>query len=332
MGNVVLRPCDSARTCITEAELAEQVAELVAELQAVKPMTPDSQALALSYALYEALIAPIEDLLTTETLRIEPSGVIELVPFAALARPDANGNPIYLLADHRIEIASIPARRATPIERSAAPQQSIGWIVAPRTYNPELEREPEGDRALRSALALAESVSPRFPGSAVYTGTDASKDALKSALGRFDVVHVGAHAELAASTPYIQLAPQGPLGQLTPCEIMSHGDVVRSRLVVLAACNSVVAAAQEEFAGASRLASLGMAFSALGVSNVVGTLWEVSADVTSQQLMARFYDGLDERLDVTHALTDAQRELMASGPYAHPYYWAGFVTLVSDTR
>jgi CHAT domain-containing protein len=317
---------------MTEAQLAESVAVLVGDLQAVAPMTRGSRALDASYALYDALIAPIADLLTTETVRIAPSGLLELVPFAALARSDATGNPVYLLADHRLEVASIPARRSPPQQQLSRDARSVGWVVAPQTHNPDIEQESPAERALATAFDLAQAFSQRFPGSAIYTKADATKDALKSALGGFDVVHVGAHAELAGSSSYIQLAPRGPAGQLTPCEIMSHRGEVRSRLVVLAACNSVVASVQNEFGGEHRLASLGMAFAALGVANVMGTLWEVSADVTSRELMSRFYEGLEAQLDVTEALTNAQRELMVSDRYGHPYYWAGFVTLVADDR
>jgi len=202
--------------------------------------------------------------------------------------------------------------------------------VNPETANIEL-RQPAGDALLKSAQRLAEqTISRLLPGTVIFSGRNADKQKVWEGIAGYDVVHIGAHAEIA-DAPFITLAPGKELGRLTPCEISRQPDlVVRAQLIVLAACQSAVAAA--DFRKDTRLASLAYAFASIGVPNVVGTLWEVAADATSEELMTAFYGQLaEQRGAVASSLAEAQRTLARSGArYAHPYYWAGFVVMTAD--
>jgi len=326
-GRRVLRPCT---TCKTDAELADLVIRFVASLREVAPSDDASELMQLSYTLYDALLAPIADVLTTERVRIVPTGVTELVPFAALASRDATGTPRFFIEGKVLEIVAAPTERRADGRLGARGRARVASIVAPRTYNAEVAREPARDIELHSAIELAGEIDRIFPGSQTYTGPSATKTNLWRALQEFDVVHVGAHANLTAGSPVIELGADA-VAKVNTCEIMKHPGRVHAGLVVLAACNTVIAASRATFGDQSRLASLAMAFSYLGVPDVIGTLWDVSAEGTSKALMTAFYRQLQEQeLEPAKALALAQRELLQpGGEYAHPYYWSGFVLLSS---
>ncbi len=60
-----------------------------------------------------------------------------------------------------------------------------------------------------------------------------------------------------------------------------------------------------------------------GAENVIGTLWRVD-DFGAALFAETFYAKL-MRLGLTSALASAQRTMIASSKFAHPYYWAGYV-------
>ena len=83
--------------------------------------------------------------------------------------------------------------------------------------------------------------------------------------------------------------------------------------------------AGDDFVGSTR------AFLYAGSTAVLATLWEVD-DASTLALMKSFYGGLRQAAgteDKATALALAQRALLASDEYKHPYFWAPFV-LVGD--
>jgi CHAT domain-containing protein len=58
----------------------------------------------------------------------------------------------------------------------------------------------------------------------------------------------------------------------------------------------------------------------------VATLWPVD-DWATAALMERFYGVGDVATDPARALAEAQRALIAAPATAHPFYWAGFVSV-----
>ena len=76
-------------------------------------------------------------------------------------------------------------------------------------------------------------------------------------------------------------------------------------------------------------APLGFAGAAIKAKarSVVGTLWAVS-DNAAQQFMEVFYSDLAQR-GKAEALAQAQRSLIQSPRFSHPYYWAPML-LIGD--
>jgi hypothetical protein len=71
------------------------------------------------------------------------------------------------------------------------------------------------------------------------------------------------------------------------------------------------------------------AFLASGARNVIATLWPID-DASTAVLMHRFYTELSSQR-IAGALQQAQRDMIAGGTYADPFYWAAF-ELVGDDR
>lgn len=109
-----------------------------------------------------------------------------------------------------------------------------------------------------------------------------------------------------------------------------YGDLCRLRmkldLVVLSACDTALGEALpgEGFVG------LTQAFFAAGSQRVLGTLWPVDDQATSEW-MRRFYLALRSTRSPARALRQAQSEMAADAQWSAPYYWAGFV-LAGDWR
>ncbi|MBI3951072.1 MAG: CHAT domain-containing protein [Acidobacteria bacterium] len=93
-------------------------------------------------------------------------------------------------------------------------------------------------------------------------------------------------------------------------------------LVVLSACRTGLG---KEVRGEG-LIGLTRAFLYAGASSLAVSLWEV-ADRSTAEFMMGFYQQLNRVGDKAEALRRAKLELIQSGRYAHPYYWAPFLLL-----
>jgi CHAT domain-containing protein len=92
-------------------------------------------------------------------------------------------------------------------------------------------------------------------------------------------------------------------------------------LVVLSACNTGGA----DSAGQA-LGGLAQSFLFAGARGVVVSHWEADSRATAA-LMRRFYARLGTGAAPPAALAQAQRELMRTAGFTHPYYWALFASV-----
>ncbi|MGE5183885.1 MAG: CHAT domain-containing protein, partial [Acidobacteriota bacterium] len=94
-------------------------------------------------------------------------------------------------------------------------------------------------------------------------------------------------------------------------------------LVVLSACET--GRANEVLA--EPVSGLALALRTAGARRMIASLWSVDDDATAE-LMKDFYQPVvkDHRA-FGAALTAAKRKLVASGKWAHPFYWAPFVLI-----
>ena len=145
--------------------------------------------------------------------------------------------------------------------------------------------------------------------------------------GSIDVLHLATHAQLDTQVPqfaslvFSRWDKSGAhvSGNLRVRDVL--GIRAEPGLVVLSACD----AAAEPSTAAAGLLNLTRAFLAARTGYVVASLWPVS-DASAVALMSEFYRALiTNHLAPDEALAAAQKKLSASGKWAAPFYWAGFV-------
>ena len=191
---------------------------------------------------------------------------------------------------------------------------------------------------LRYAPEEARSIDALFkPNSRLMIGVGATESSFKKLAGDFRVLHLATHGTFNKLNPLLsglELEADGANdGLLQVHEVL--GLHLAADLVTLSACDTALGSgyfaevpAGDEFVGMTR------AFLAAGSTSVMATLWEVD-DKASVQLMQHFYEQLTGPIgarDTAGALAEAQRELHANKAMGHPYYWAPFILVGTETR
>jgi len=171
------------------------------------------------------------------------------------------------------------------------------------------------------------AVSGLFPGARILLGRDATEEAIKSLAPQARRLHFACHgllderfplnSALAFSIPdHVEEGHDN--GLLQAWEIFEDLRL-DADLVTLSACDSGLGKEM----GGEGLVGLVRAFQFAGARSVLASLWSVS-DVSTADLMKRFYGYLREGRSKDEALRAAQTDLIRSRDFAHPYYWAAF--------
>ncbi len=271
-------------------------------------------------SLYELLIAPARHtglLDRAHYLVLVPHGVLTYLPFAALRDPRTGR---YLVQD--FTLIELPAATALTALRSA--HSEVAASLAPASvFAPEVDRLP-------ATAGEATAVHRALRSARVFSGTQATKGAVRQALRTSNVVHLATHADMNPQNPLfssIALARDPGTGSQGDGRLEVHeilGLHIRSSLVFLSGCETALGAgAATDFAPGEDYATLARAFLYAGARNVIATLWRVE-DRGAADVASRFYGRLSGRAP-PEALALVQREMLADNRYQTPYYWAGYV-------
>ncbi|MEM1347413.1 MAG: CHAT domain-containing protein, partial [Myxococcota bacterium] len=313
---------------------------------------------ALARKLYDALLAPLEDLLRhADHVIVAPDGPLYHVPFEVFVRPSEGDTPHYVILDHAISYTpSIDVLaylgRARPSTAAPALKKRALLLGAPTLTQKGVElmtlsggavRKGSWDfgaffaplpgtkrelRRIHSALARAHDWAPT-----VHTGARATEAALRDgALAEYDLVHIATHglSDAPSWSPFAaDISLMQPALLLSADEDGAHDGVLsldevlgmrtRAELVVLSGCTTG--------RGWSALgdSAFGLAGALLhaGARRVIATTWTIS-DVGTVALMGAFYAHYLKEGDAAQALRSAQRETLFTKRYASPFYWAAF--------
>jgi CHAT domain-containing protein len=150
----------------------------------------------------------------------------------------------------------------------------------------------------------------------LITGAEATADAIRGSVQRFDALHIATHAlrDSESGEPALVLAD----GLLSTSEIETMISARLGSLVVLAACSTS--------RGRSSMdgnLSLARAFVAAGASAVVASLWDTD-DRDAQFLFKRFYEELARGATAADALHVAQLSLLRRDSNVRPRRWAAY--------
>jgi CHAT domain-containing protein len=278
----------------------------------------------------------------TTTVFIVADGPIESIPFAAL--PDGVKAPlrdtvflnepsatIFSILESN-SIASHPMRLAVFALGSTSASAQDGEAQSAlqsngRNHTQELSSLPfAGDEAMMIRATMGTEATQLFSG----TIDQATLQNLN--WNEFSIGHFAMHAILNqqyAELSGLALTRERGSGAGSG-NFLWYGDVrhlhAKLDLVVLSACNTALG---EQVPGEG-LRGLTQAFFAAGSQRVLGTLWEVDDQATSEW-MRHFYQSLKKTPSPATALHDAQKAMAADPQWSAPYYWAGFV-LAGDWR
>jgi tetratricopeptide (TPR) repeat protein len=251
-------------------------------------------------ALWQRLVEPLEmDLTDRGHIVVVPHGPLHGLPFHAFH--DGNG---YLVERYTVTYAPSAGVYRSCLD-AARPLGHRAVVVGIDDPNlPWVARE-------------VETVARVWPTATVLSGQKASRRALRRQLGKFDALHIAAHAVFRADNPMfssIKLAD----AWVTVAEL---GELSRgAQLVTLSACETGLAG----LAGGDEVLGLTRGILGAGCSMVVASLWPV-ADETTALLMEQFYGGLLCGAGPAEALRSAILKVRTE--HDHPYFWAPFVMI-----
>ena len=282
------------------------------------------------------LMQPIRQHLgNTRNLLLSPDSTLNLLPFETLV--DENNN--YLLETHTItyltsgrdlQRLTTPKANNNPTLILADPYfGKPGTLATTRTLDLKNQTFPPLDGTRTEATALGKLLNTQ-----PLLGTDATETAIKQTKSP-KILHIATHGFFQPSTeatktnPLLnsglvlagfQLGKSGnDDGILTALEV-SNLNLTNTKLVTLSACETGLGTTSN----GEGIYGLRRALTIAGAESQVISLWKVSDDAT-KDLMINYYTRLKANEGRSLALHNAQRDMLKSKDYPHPYYWAAFI-------
>jgi CHAT domain-containing protein/TolA-binding protein len=259
-----------------------------ATLEALADESLSESGTSAAATLYDELIRPVEAILgSAREIVIVPDRRLENVPFAALYDSTMQR---HLIERFPVSIATSGGSLTRDEKREGAP--GLATIALP-SGNASTAALPEAVREVREIAAFYTRVE----------SIPATLGALRSAASDAGVVHIAGHTERQTGG--------GEEALLFAGERVSWKSIVappamRAGVIVLAACETL----RPPASAATRALSLGGAFSAAGVRDVVGTLAPIG-DRDARLLFGALHRGLASGARSADALRAAQLEAIA---------------------
>jgi CHAT domain-containing protein len=192
-----------------------------------------------------------------------------------------------------------------------SPSSTAVVFADPFLRDPNLRFPP-----LSSAREEGDYVAKLFRYSRLVTGEKADAAAFKTAAIRVQILHFAGHGVRNGDLGGLLVAGDPPF--LATREI-SHLDLSRLRLVVLAACSAGFGGGAENFDADTLVRGFLMA----GAARVIAPSWDVNSNAT-YELIRKFYAELLSGETTSEALRQAMLSLRAQTATSHPYNWAAF--------
>ena len=291
--------------------------------------------------LYKELISPAEpDLSRVKELVIAPDGVLNYLPFESLLRRKVAdrdfSNLPYMGLDFELQYVpsgTVLAALKADDDLPAANQRQKEFLAFADPTTPP----PKAAAGLRETTILplpnarleVEEIARLFPRDqvAIFKGQDASEQNVKKLrLDQYRRVHFASHGILDQEHPefssiLLKGSEGGEDGYLMMREVFDLS--LNADLVVLSACKTGLG---QQIRGEG-IMGLSRAFLSAGTATVLVSLWNVP-DKSTSVFMTSFYQALVKKgMRKAAALKRARQELIQSGKFSHPYYWAPFVLI-----
>jgi CHAT domain-containing protein/Tfp pilus assembly protein PilF len=171
-----------------------------------------------------------------------------------------------------------------------------------------------------------------------YLYSDATKDAFKSKIKDYNIIHIASHSFINEGYPQLSgivfASPvRDPKGQVPTDHnyenILFAGEIynleLNADLVVLSSCESGLG---KLIKGEGMLA-LNRAFLYSGAANIVFSLWKVP-DMQTSEFMIEFYDLMFLGKNYAESLRQTKLSFIKDEFTARPHSWAGFLLIGTD--
>lgn len=269
--------------------------------------------------LYTWLVEPIAGELGPEKslVYIVSDGPLYYLPFHALI----DGNGEYLVEKYTFAYVPTAATLEFSLVKGIKSSGRFRGLGNPELQG--LEPLPFTEREIQEAGRL-------FSEPTIYFGSEATKRRGMEAPGVGGIIHYATHAILDADSPSssaIMLSSEGSGNGALRFDEIAELDFSRSSLAVLSACRTNVDARTPD---GREIVALSRSFLYAGTSAVLASQWSVHDEATSY-LIRYFYRHVSAGMNKADALAQAQRDMIGSGLYEHPVYWAAF-QLMGDYR
>lgn len=300
-----------------------------------------------AYSLYQLLLQPAFQLLSPNVHRllIVPHGSLEHIPFEILLteEPEAKlpfSKMPYVLRRYSVQYA-YSATFLLEQQRTSRQQHQYRFAGFAPIYEGKTDTTQDenlasfvrsGALALPGAKREVQQIADLLQGT-IFLDHEATETNFKQQAGHYQILHLSMHALLNQEQPlYSKLlfsSSKDTLndGFLTAAEL--YNMQLQTDLAVLSACNTGYGQVYE----GEGVMSLSRAFAYAGVPSAVMSLWKIP-DAATAQLMVEFYRHLKAGQTKDEALRQAKLyylDNLLAPEQAHPYYWAGFVS-VGDSR
>jgi CHAT domain-containing protein/tetratricopeptide (TPR) repeat protein len=318
-----------------------------------------------AYQLSQMIMKPVADKLGKKRLVIVANGVLQSIPFAALADPMSKADSTYqpLIVNH--EIANLPSVTAIATQRrqlnNRKPASKTLAVLADPVFESNdirltgFEPAPPEFDLNRSSLQRALKNLKRNGLERLDGTRQEAKDILKLVPPQesihaydFDANYNFVNSPELKQYRFLLFATHGFVDTTNPemsgivlSQFDNQGKPVKqgylnlanifnldlnAELVVLSACETGLG---KDVKGEG-LMGLTRGLMYAGSKRAVVSLWKVSDKGTSQ-LMPKFYSSVFAGKSPTTALRDAQLQLWQEKTWQNPYYWSAF-TLQGDWR
>ncbi len=327
--------------------LPRKTLEDVKTLQQLYNLQP-AAFVAPAYRLYDALVAPAVPLLLSDKLLIVPDADLYYLNFELLVSDAAvaafNKLP-YLIQRYNIAY-QLSATSALQYKAAGRQTADKALLLTPvftdemkAAYRKDIKDSLLADQhylsLLRQPFALnAAQQIGRYVSTDLFTGPHAMESTFKEAANRYNILHLGTHAEINNGSPlqsrfFLAKPPaedstDSEDGYLHAYEI--YGMELRAELAVLTACETGTGAWNQ----GEGVISLAHSFMYAGCPSVVMSLWKID-EKSSAEIITLFYKHLASGASKSEALRAAKLEYLQKAPpeLNHPYFWAG-MTLIGD--
>ena len=248
-------------------------------------------------------------------LVLVPHGILHYLPFSALLRLEG-GQARLLVEDY--SISYLPSLQSLSDQNDSGRTPSRGMLAL----------MPQEGR-LAHALGEIREIQRLFRGEIdILSGTQASESAFKSRAGHYRTIHLATHSDFEKGNPLnsslVLEAGHSEDGRLEAHEIAKLR--LRADLVVLSACETALGAGYfTPLPPGDDFVSLTRAFLQAGSRSVLASQWKID-DLATARFIGEFYRSWKSS-GKAEALAQAQRQMLASEEFAHPYYWAAFVLI-----